>query len=153
MSHREQISLVKVLEFIRFVSFEAIRQRGDDICSMLNIIGNIIMKYFHFMFQIQWMFGRFILQFKTFHISKGNIIMQLSACCKLQSFTGLDIRGKCIVLELSKNKFKNIKNVSYVLNSTKTYIVTNPSFQFVSKFKFNTNPFSLKSTIQILESS
>jgi hypothetical protein len=75
MSHREQISLVKVLEFIRFVSFEAIRQRGDDICSMLNIIGNIIMKYFHFMFQIQWMFGRFILQFKTFHISKGNIIM------------------------------------------------------------------------------
>ncbi len=153
MSHREQISLVKVLEFIRFVSFEAIRQRGDDICSMLNIIGNIIMKYFHFMFQIQWMFGRFILQFKTFHISKGNIIMQLSACCKLQSFTGLDIRGKCIVLELSKNKFKNIKNVSYVLNSTKTYIVMNPSFQFVSKFKFNTNPFSLKSTIQILESS
>jgi hypothetical protein len=48
-----------------------------------------------------------------------------------------------------KKKLKNIKNVPYVLNSTKTYIVMNPSFEFVSKLKFNTNPFLLKSTIQI----
>ncbi len=29
------------------------------------------------------------------------------------------------------------------------HILMNPSFEFVSKFEFNTNPFSLKSTIQI----
>jgi hypothetical protein len=75
----------------------------------------------------------------------------LVAGCKVLPETkiGLDIIGKCIVLELSKKKLKNIKNVPYVLSSTKTYIVMNPSFEFVSKLKFNTNPFLLKSTIQI----
>jgi hypothetical protein len=44
--------------------------------------------------------------------------------CKIlpETTIGLYITGKCIVLELSKNKFKNIKNVSYVWSSTKTYI-------------------------------
>jgi hypothetical protein len=126
---------------MRFVSFEAIRQIGDDICWMLNIIESITTKYFHFMFQIQWIFGRFILQFKTFRISKGNIIMYLSAYWRLQSFTG----------DNNWSWYYRKTHCARIVkkNNSKTYIVVNPSFEFVSKFKINTNPFLLKSTIQI----
>jgi hypothetical protein len=116
-------------------------------------IEHITMKSFHFMFQIQRMLVDSFCNFAIFTFQRETLLCSWAfvAGCKVLPKTtiGLDIIGKCIVLELSKNKFKNIKIVSYVLSSTKTYIVMNPSFEFVSKFEFNTNPFSLKPTIQI----